>query len=114
MTHEQMVKNLVKPGAEILAQVSPDMIGLIHMILGVAGETGELLDAIKKAAIYQKPIDMENVIEELGDIEFYLEGMRQQLGITREQTLEANIEKLSKRYHSGSYSDTQAQERADK
>lgn len=57
---------------------------------------------------------MENVIEELGDIEFYLEGMRQQLGITREQTLEANISKLSKRYHSGSYSDTQAQERADK
>jgi len=114
MTHEQMVKNLVKPGSEILAQVSPDMMGLIHMILGVAGETGELLDAIKKAAIYQKPIDMENVIEELGDIEFYLEGMRQQLGITRDQTLDANIAKLSKRYHSGSYSDTQAQERADK
>lgn len=37
MTHEQMVKNLVKPGAEILAQVSPDMMGLIHMILGVSG-----------------------------------------------------------------------------
>jgi len=114
MTHEEMVKALVKPGSDILAQMDENTMGLIHMIMGIAGETGELVDAIKKWAIYWKPIDMENVIEELGDIEFYLEGLRQQLGVTRQETLEKNIEKLGKRYSSGSYSDRQAQERADK
>ena len=84
------------------------------MAMGVSGESGELLDAIKKATIYRKPIDMDNVIEELGDLEFYMEGLRQGLGITREQTLEANIKKLSVRYASLSYSDQQAQDRADK
>ena len=43
-------------------------------------------------------IDRENVIEELGDLEFYMEGVRQNLGITREETLNHNIQKLSKRY----------------
>jgi NTP pyrophosphatase (non-canonical NTP hydrolase) len=80
---------------------------------GVSGEAGELLDAIKKYVVYNKPIDLENVIEELGDLEFYMEKIRQNLGITREQTLVANIEKLGKRYANG-YSDKAAQERADK
>jgi hypothetical protein len=57
---------------------------------------------------------MENVIEELGDLEFYMEGLRQELGISRDLTLDRNISKLSKRYHSATYSDSQAQERADK
>jgi NTP pyrophosphatase (non-canonical NTP hydrolase) len=84
------------------------------MIMGVSGESGELLDAIKKAVIYNKPLDIENVIEELGDIEFYLEGLRQGLGIDRGETLDANVKKLSVRYEAGSYSDTAAQTRADK
>jgi hypothetical protein len=53
-------------------------------------------------------------IEELGDLEFYMEGLRQGLGITREDTLKANIAKLSKRYASGKYSNQQAHEHADK
>jgi hypothetical protein len=43
-----------------------------------------------------------------------MEGLRQGLGITREEVLAHNITKLSKRYSSGSYSDKHAQERADK
>jgi len=50
----------------------------------------------------------------MGDLEFYMEGLRQGLGITREEVLAHNIAKLSKRYSSGSYSDKHAQERADK
>jgi NTP pyrophosphatase (non-canonical NTP hydrolase) len=84
------------------------------MATGVAGEAGELLDAVKKAAIYCKPVDIDNVIEELGDLEFYMEGLRQRFGLTREECLEANISKLSIRYKSGVYSNGQAQDRADK
>jgi len=46
--------------------------------------------------------------------EFFLEGIRQRLGITREETLEANIDKLGLRYQGLKYSDQAAQDRADK
>lgn len=112
--HNEMVAALAKPGADIVATLSPESAHLLHMAVGVSGEAGELLDAIKKSAIYNKPLDRENVIEELGDLEFYMEGLRQGLGITREETIRANIDKLGVRYSSGSYSDKAAQERADK
>jgi NTP pyrophosphatase (non-canonical NTP hydrolase) len=112
--HAEMVKGLAKSGLEICQEMDPNKAHMLHMIMGVSGEAGELLDAIKKAVIYNKPLDIENVIEELGDIEFYLEGLRQGLGIEREETLVANVKKLSVRYEAGSYSDTAAQTRADK
>jgi len=116
--HSEMVRNLAKPGKEIEQSLTNADCHAIHMIMGVAGEVGELLDAIKKSVIYRKPLDMENVIEELGDIEFYLEGLRQGLLITRESTLVSNLNKLltgeNARYASGEYSNEQAQDRADK
>ena len=114
INHSDMVKQLAKPGQDIAQQLTPEDAHLLHMSVGVAGEAGELLDAIKKMAIYRKDIDRENVIEELGDLEFYMEGLRQGLGITREETIQANIDKLGKRYQGHQYSDVQAQNRADK
>lgn len=114
MQHSDLVLALRKPGDAIVASLTPDGADLLHMTVGVSGEAGELLDAVKKHVIYNKPIDRENVIEELGDLEFYMEGIRQILGINREETLEHNVAKLSKRYASMSYSDQQAQDRADK
>lgn len=112
--YSDMVKALAKPGEDIIATLTPETAHQIHMAIGISGESGELLDAVKKAAIYNKPIDRENVIEELGDLEFYMEGIRQGLNITRDETLVANKVKLSKRYASLKYSDTAAQARADK
>lgn len=109
-----MVATLAKPGREIKESLTSEQAHLIHMGIGIAGEAGELLDAVKKHSIYQKSLDRENVIEELGDLEFYLEGLRQGIGVSRDAVLEYNREKLSKRYHQGTYSDQQAQERADK
>lgn len=68
----------------------------------------------KKHVIYRKPRDMPNIVEELGDIELYLEGLRQQLGVSREQCLQGNIAKLTKRYESGKFSNDSAIQRADK
>lgn len=112
--HSDMVKDLVKPGEDIASNITPIEAHMIHMSMGISGESGELLDAIKKSVIYKKPIDMENVIEELGDIEFYLEGLRSHLNISRDYVIKSNIEKLSKRYSIGTYSDTQAINREDK
>ena len=112
--HAEMVAKLVKPGIQILAEMNGMDAHLLHMGVGISGEAGELLDAIKKRVVYNKPLDLANVIEELGDLEFYMEGLRKSLMITREETLQANMQKLSKRYEGLKYSDQAAQDRADK
>jgi NTP pyrophosphatase (non-canonical NTP hydrolase) len=113
LNHTELVTALAKPGCDILDDLSPDQAFVLHMSIGVSGESGELLDAIKKWAIYQKPLDIDNVIEELGDIEFYLEGIRQAFSLDREDILKANIVKLRKRYGE-TYTNAAAIARADK
>lgn len=112
--HSSLVRALCKPGQAIIAELSAIKAHALHMAVGISGEAGELLDIVKKTAIYGKPIDLQHAIEELGDLEFYMEGLRQALGISREEVLECNIAKLSQRYASGSYSNEQAIQRADK
>lgn len=113
MTHPELVEKLVKPPSKILFDLNLRAVNLIHMVMGIGGETGELVDAIKKHTVYGRPLDIQNVIEELGDLEFYMEGLRQELGLSRKQILDANIVKLQKRYSDG-YSDKAAHDRADK
>ena len=112
--HSNMVRALRKPGTLLIEQLTPAKADLQHMAIGVAGEAGELLDAVKKHTVYNKDLDLLNVIEELGDMEFYLEGVRQNTGITREECLVANISKLAKRYEQFKYTDQAAHARADK
>lgn len=112
--HAEMVRVLTKPGADILKTLTPDKADLWHVTTGVATEGGELLDAIKKYCCYNKPLDRDNIREELGDLEFFMERVRKLTGITREESLEHNMVKLAKRYEDFKYSDQQAQERADK
>lgn len=108
------VEMTTKDGRLIWAEITPEDCHLIHMAMGISGEAGELLDAVKKAVIYRQTLNRENVIEELGDLEFYMEGLRKALNITRAEVLEANMKKLSVRYPQLRYSDSAATERADK
>ena len=66
-----MVANLFKAGASQAEE-------LIHAAIGLSGEAGELADAST----------MDNVIEELGDAEFYLEAYLQRLGRWSHENLE--------------------------
>ena len=113
-TFKQLAADLSKPGDEIAALITAQEAHLWHMATGVSGEAGELLDAVKKSVVYKKPLDRENVVEELGDLRFYMAGLMNALDITEDELLIANNKKLGKRYASGSYSNSQAQERADK
>lgn len=108
------VESLKKPGQAIIDSLDPKKADLLHMSVLLADECGELVGALKKHCIYGKELDFANVIEELGDIEFALSGIRTNLGIDRDIVLGSNMFKLQKRYSSGSYSDEQAKARADK
>jgi hypothetical protein len=84
------------------------------MAMGVFGEASEVLEVLF-AHIYQKEeLDKELCIEELGDLEFYMEGLRQGLGFSRKKSLKHNVKKLSKRYEGLKYSDQSAKLRKDK
>ena len=84
--HPEMVAGLAKRGEYIINELTPDSIHLLHMAVGIAGEAGELCQAIYSKSNFDE-IDKENVIEELGDLEFYLEGFRQGLQLERIETL---------------------------
>jgi len=105
---------LAAPLPRIMPELSAEQAHLLHMAIGICGEAGELLEAVYNSITKDEPLDMENVVEELGDVEFYMEGFRQGTGTTRVESTEGNINKLSERYEGFHYSDQQAQDRADK
>lgn len=96
--YHEFVAALCKSGDEIKNNLTPDQCHLLHMSIGVSGEAGELLDAVKKHVIYQKPLDVENVKEEIGDLYFYIQGIVNGLGLDIEEIGRQNVAKLKKRY----------------
>ena len=85
----------------------------LHAAVGIAGEAGEVLDAIKKNWIYDADLDVENILEECGDLLFYITALLLHSGHTLQDAMWHNIDKLSKRYPEG-YTDHHARERMDK
>lgn len=113
ISHPEMVTALMKDPAVILSEMSVEKIHLVHAASGITGEAGEISDIIKKFAFNNIPLDNVKLLKELGDLEFYLEALRQQLGVTRDQVIAINIAKLADRYEGFVYSDKAALERKD-
>jgi NTP pyrophosphatase (non-canonical NTP hydrolase) len=114
LQHQEKVDCLKKSPEAVMAGLDLVKCDLLHMALGLATEVGELLTTVKAYTMYGKSLDRENLIEELGDLEFYMEGFRQVLDISRTRTLIQNNEKLAVRYKDKQYSDAAAIARADK
>lgn len=86
---------------------------LIHAALGLAGEVGEFVDAVKRHVIYGKPLDRENAAEEIGDVLWFCALACETLGISMADVASHNIDKLRQRYPE-KYTDTHAAARLDK
>jgi hypothetical protein len=82
-TFPKMVAALAKPGEDIAGDMNKHTADLWHGATGVATEAGELLLALHEAEYTVLGIDRVNLIEELGDMEFYLQQVRANIGITR-------------------------------
>jgi NTP pyrophosphatase (non-canonical NTP hydrolase) len=85
-----------------------------HAVLGVCGEAGELADCIKKEIHYGHELDRKNLIEELGDIRFYIQAVMNLYGVSETELLQHNANKLAARYNKLRFNSIQAAERADK
>lgn len=86
---------------------------LIHAVMGLAGEVGEVTDTVKKTVMYDKPLDVENVKEECSDILWYMAILLDQIGSSFEEVMQINHDKLEKRYPTG-FTEKAAVLRADK
>ena len=74
---------------------------LINSVMGLCGESGEAIDIVKKWFAHGHELDREHLKKELGDIAWYLAEAATALDIGLDEVLEANIEKLRKRYPEG-------------
>lgn len=75
-----------------------ETIRLLHGAMGLCTESGEFLDAIKKHLFYGKELDLVNLIEESGDLFWYLAIIHSVMGKAFEYAMKLNIEKLRARY----------------
>jgi NTP pyrophosphatase (non-canonical NTP hydrolase) len=83
---------------------NPELSGrelLINSVMGLCGESGEVIDLVKKHVSHGHPLNREKLIDELGDVAWYLAECATVLDVTLEEVLERNIEKLKKRYPEG-------------
>lgn len=74
---------------------------LTNCALGLAGESGQLIDLIQDYTFKGKDLDKEKMIDELGDVLWYLSQIAQLADVDFDDVAKANIETLNKRYPNG-------------
>lgn len=77
---------------------TPEQLRTIHAALGLAGEAGEVVDLVKKHVFGLKPLDRTKLLEEIGDVLWYLALVCHAQGLDLESAMRTNIAKLRARY----------------
>lgn len=70
---------------------------LLHGAVGIFGEAGEILEALEKQML-GKELDLVNVAEETGDVDWYKAIIHDETGVAEEMTRSMVIAKLRVRY----------------
>jgi len=74
---------------------------LLNGVMGLAGESGEAVDLVKKHVFHGHDLDKGHLAKELGDIAWYLAVTAYTIGYDLEEILQMNVDKLRKRYPDG-------------
>jgi NTP pyrophosphatase (non-canonical NTP hydrolase) len=103
MDPKEYIKNVLKTESLDLEAIrdrigSVESIRLDHAADGLCTESGEFKDALKKFKYYGRNLDRVNLIEELGDVLWYVGIAIDVLGTTFGDIMEKNIAKLKLRY----------------
>lgn len=69
--------------------------------MGLGGEAGEVVDELKKIVFHGRGIDRGKLIEECGDVLWYIANLATELGATLDDMADANVAKLQARYPNG-------------
>ena len=99
MTPEEYLKKSKHTMPEdVVRNIGKEEMDLLHAAVGVATESAELVDQVKKHIIYGNELDKTNLLEECGDILWYMAIILRNYDSSFEKVMEANIEKLKVRY----------------
>lgn len=74
---------------------------IINAVMGLSGESGEIIDYIKKVLFRNKPCDQAVLVKELGDCLFYMNWLARLYGIDWAEIMTTNLAKLQARYPNG-------------
>ena len=83
--------------------------------VGLAAESGEFLEIVKKMVFQGKPWNDDNrehLIIELGDVMWYVMQACKALDVSLDQVIAGNVEKLKKRYPGGDFDVYHSENRA--
>lgn len=84
--------------ARLINDLGNENSNLMHMAAGISGEAGEVLDVVKKTFAYGKPLNKDHLVEEIGDICFYISGLIGMIGSSWDEVMNVNVAKLEARY----------------
>ena len=74
---------------------------LINGVMGLCGESGEVIDIVKKHLAQGHELDVEKIAKELGDVAWYLAETATAIGYDLETICQMNLDKLNRRYPKG-------------
>lgn len=74
---------------------------LLNGVMGLNGEAGECIDLVKKHLFQGHELDCDALLDELGDVLWYAAITCESIGITLDDVMAHNVEKLRKRYPDG-------------
>jgi NTP pyrophosphatase (non-canonical NTP hydrolase) len=74
---------------------------ILNWTLGLAGESGEFANIVKKMLYHGHDFDLQELKAELGDIVWYVSALCTTLGLNLEDVASFNIAKLARRYPEG-------------
>ena len=83
-----------------------DIPHLLTAALGLAAESGEFTEVVKKIILQGKPYNEENIFHmkrELGDVCWYIAQACMALDTTFDEIIEMNVDKLKARYPGGEF-----------
>lgn len=69
--------------------------------MGLCGESGEVIDLIKKWAFQGHVLHRQDIEEELGDVLRHVAILCEGIGTTMEKVMQKNIDKLKRRHPDG-------------
>lgn len=82
-------------------EITNDQVMISWNAIGLSGEAGEVAELAKKQIYHQHGIDTEKWKKELGDVLWYVAALCANLGLTMEEVMEHNINKLEARFPNG-------------
>lgn len=99
---EKAIELLCRPDKpKCFTPVVEDLGGVLNGCLGLAGESGEVLDMIKKWIFHEKGLDREHLKKEIGDVMWYVAMLCESFGFDLDEILQMNVDKLKARYPEG-------------